>query len=165
MQTYVLSHNYLNDKNLKYRNNDESTEENLTLRLRSTEQKTTFRAENMTTLSGGWTLKEGAELNYMGYTDHERRLLSVGDWSVYRTHLGLVAYGASFSAAYTAPEERWSASVGVAGRRQYLFIAHVPSVGTAISARFFPLCFLTPLVDGSFGRLVSPITALHGVGL
>ena len=113
VQTYVLSHNYLNDKNLKYRNNDESTEENLTLRLRSTEQKTTFRAENMTTLPGGWTLKEGAELNYMDYTDHERRLLSVGDWSVYRTHLGLVAYGASFSAAYTAPEERWSASVGV----------------------------------------------------
>ena len=112
VQTYVLSHNYLNDKNLKYRNNDESTEENLTLRLRSTEQKTTFRAENMTTLSGGWTLKEGAELNYMDYTDRERRLLSVGDWSVYRTHLGLVAYGASFSAAYTAPEERWSASVG-----------------------------------------------------
>ena len=79
VQTYVLSHNYLNDKNLKYRNNDESTEENLTLRLRSTEQKTTFRAENMTTLPGGWTLKEGAELNYMDYTDHERRLLSVGD--------------------------------------------------------------------------------------
>ena len=26
VQTYVLSHNYLNDKNLKYRNNDESTE-------------------------------------------------------------------------------------------------------------------------------------------
>ena len=83
MQTYVLSHNYLNDKNLKYRNNDEGTEENLTLRLRSTEQKTTFRAENMTTLPGGWMLKEGAELNYMDYTDRERRLLSVGDWSAY----------------------------------------------------------------------------------
>lgn len=113
VQTYVLSHNYLNDKNLKYRGNDDSSEDNLMLRLRSTEQKTTFRAENMTSLSGGWTLKENLELNYMDYADRERRLLSVGDWSVYRTHLGIVAYGASFSAAYTAPEERWSASVGL----------------------------------------------------
>ena len=113
VQTYVLSHNYLNDKNLKYRGNDDSSEGNLMLRLRSTEQKTTFRAENMTSLSGGWTLKENLELNYLDYADRERRLLSVGDWSVYRTHLGIVAYGASFSAAYTAPEERWSASVGL----------------------------------------------------
>lgn len=113
VQTYVLSHNYLNDKNLKYRGNDDSSEDNLMLRLRSTEQKTTFRAENMTSLSGGWTLKENLELNYLDYADRERRLLSVGDWSVYRTHLGIVAYGASFSAAYTAPEERWSASVGL----------------------------------------------------
>ena len=113
VQTYVLSHNYLNDKNLKYRGNDDSSEGNLMLRLRSTEQKTTFRAENMTSLSGGWTLKENLELNYLDYADRERRLLSVGDWSVYRTRLGFVAYGASFSAAYTAPEERWSASVGL----------------------------------------------------
>ena len=113
VQTYVLSHNFLNDKNLKYRGNDESSEDNLTLRLRSTEQKTTFRAENMTTLPRGWTLKENAEVNYIDYADNERRLLALGDWSVYRTHLGLVSYGASVSAAYTAAEERWSASVGL----------------------------------------------------
>ena len=113
VQTYVLSHNFLNDKNLKYRGNDESSEDNLTLRLRSTEQKTTLRAENMTTLPRGWTLKESAEVNYIDYADNERRLLALGDWSVYRTHLGLVSYGASVSAAYTAAEERWSASVGL----------------------------------------------------
>lgn len=42
----ILSHNYLNNRNLKYRNNDDSSEDNLTLRLRSTEQKTTLRFEN-----------------------------------------------------------------------------------------------------------------------
>ena len=113
VQTYVLSHNFLNDRNLKYRDNNETSEENLTLRLRSTEQKTTFRAENLTTLSGGWTLKESAEVNYIDYADNERRLLALGDWSVYRTHLGLLSYGASFSASYTAAEERWSAAFGL----------------------------------------------------
>ena len=49
----------------------------------------------------------------MDYADNERRLLALGEWSAYRTHLGLVAYGASVSAAYTAPEERWSAAVGL----------------------------------------------------
>ena len=80
VQTYVLSHNFLNDKNLKYRGNDESSEDNLTLRLRSTEQKTTLRAENMTTLPRGWTLKESAEVNYIDYADNERRLLALGDF-------------------------------------------------------------------------------------
>jgi hypothetical protein len=42
VQTLTLSHNYLNNRNVKYLNNDESYEDNLTLRLRSVEQKTTF---------------------------------------------------------------------------------------------------------------------------
>ena len=46
VQSLILSHNYLNNRNLKYRNNDDSSEDNLTLRLRSTEQKTTLRFEN-----------------------------------------------------------------------------------------------------------------------
>ena len=33
VQTVTLSHTYLNNRNLKYRDNDDSSEENLTLRL------------------------------------------------------------------------------------------------------------------------------------
>ena len=51
VQTLTLSHNYLNNRNLKYRNNDDSSEDNLTLRLRSIEQKTTLRFENQTNLN------------------------------------------------------------------------------------------------------------------
>ena len=43
VQTVTLSHNYLNNRNLKYLRNDDSSEDNLTLRLRSVEQKTTLR--------------------------------------------------------------------------------------------------------------------------
>ena len=74
VQSLILSHNYLNNRNLKYRNNDDSSEDNLTLRLRSTEQKTTLRFENQTRL-GAWTLKEGAELNNSIYTNHSRQRL------------------------------------------------------------------------------------------
>ena len=54
-QSVALSHTYLNNRNLKYRNNDSSTEENLTLRLRSVEQKSTLRADNRSQL-GRWAL-------------------------------------------------------------------------------------------------------------
>ena len=58
VQTLSLSHNYLNNRNLKYRNNDASTEENLILRLRGVEQKSALRFENRT-YAGRWTLREG----------------------------------------------------------------------------------------------------------
>ncbi len=112
-QTYVLSHNYLNNKNLKYRNNDGSTEENLIFRLKSTEQKTTFRFENKTTWQGKWVLKSGAELNYLDYKNRERQLKQNGNKYVYQTDMGLVAYGASMAADYSEPEEKWSTSIGL----------------------------------------------------
>lgn len=112
-QTYVLSHNFLNNRNLKYRGNDESSEDNLTLRLRSTEQKSTFRVENRTALEGGWTLRESFEANYMGYRDRERRLLPSAAWAAYDTQLDLFGYGGSFTAAYASSDEKFSTSAGI----------------------------------------------------
>ena len=47
VQSVVVSHSYLNNRNTKYRQNDESIPENLMLRLRSTEQETKFRFETL----------------------------------------------------------------------------------------------------------------------
>ncbi len=112
-QTYVLSHNYLNNKNLKYKDNDESLDENLIFRLKSSEQKTTFRFENKYTPATGWTLKGGAELDYLSYTNRENRQLQDGCRALFHTNLGIVAYGASFAADYMSPERQWSASMGI----------------------------------------------------
>lgn len=112
-QTVVLSHNYLNNKNHKYRDNDESTEENLLYRLKSAEQKTTLRFENRTMWSGGWTLKEGGEVNYLSYGNNEQRRRMDDGQAFYRTDLGLVAYGASVAADYKDADDRWSASLGL----------------------------------------------------
>ena len=91
VQTVTLSHTYLNNRNLKYRDNDDSSEENLTLRLRSVEQKTTLRAENRSYL-GRWTVREGAELSYSSYTNRTFQRLFTDETllSDYRTRLGIV---------------------------------------------------------------------------
>ncbi len=115
VQSLILSHNYLNNRNLKYRNNDDSSEDNLTLRLRSTEQKTTLRFENQTRL-GAWTLKEGAELNNSIYTNHSRQRLygsHSGTLSIYETSLDIFGWGAFFSSNYTTADKRLALSAGI----------------------------------------------------
>lgn len=114
VQQLVLSHNYLNNRNLKYRNNDNSSEENLTLRLRSTEQKTSLRFENQTNL-GLWDLKTGAELTHSIYTNNSRQRIytDAGSMSVYETSLYIWGWGAFFTSNYTTPNKRFSMSAGV----------------------------------------------------
>ena len=50
VQSVVISHSYLNNRNTKYLNNDESSAKNLSLKLRSVEQETKFRIENASPL-------------------------------------------------------------------------------------------------------------------
>ena len=72
VQSIVLSQSYLNNRNVKYRDNDESSEENLTLRLGSIEQETKLRMENTSSWSV-WKVKAGFDLNYSRYKSNEYR--------------------------------------------------------------------------------------------
>ena len=114
VQTVTLSHTYLNNRNLKYRDNDDSSEENLTLRLRSVEQKTTLRAENRSYL-GRWTVREGAELSYSSYTNRTFQRLFTDETllSDYRTRLGIVGWGLFAGADYASEDKRFTASLGL----------------------------------------------------
>lgn len=114
VQTVTLSHNYLNNRNLKYRNNDSSTEENLNLRLRSVEQKTSLRAENRT-YAGRWSIREGLELTYSDYTNRtlQRLYADRSALSDYHTWLGIVGWGAFASAEYASADQRLTASAGL----------------------------------------------------
>lgn len=113
-QSVYISHNYLNNRNLKYRNNDGSSEDNLTLRLRSVEQKTMLRAENRSYLNQ-WTLREGVEGSYSQYTNHtlQRLYVEQSELSRYETDLGIWSWGFFVSADYTSPSKRFTSSVGV----------------------------------------------------
>lgn len=114
VQTVSLSHTYLNNRNLKYLDNDDSSEENLMLRLRAVEQKTTLRAENRTYL-GRWTLREGIETSYSQYNNHtlQRFYMESTQMLDYQTWLGTVGWGLFFGADYASADKRLTASVGL----------------------------------------------------
>ena len=114
VQTVTLSHNYLNNRNLKYLRNDSSSEDNLTLRLRSVEQKTTLRAENRSYL-GRWTVREGVEVNYSDYTNRtlQRLFTDRTQLSDYNTQLGIVGWGLFAGAEYASADKRFTASAGL----------------------------------------------------
>lgn len=114
VQSIVLSQSYLNNRNVKYRDNDESSEENLTLRLGSIEQETKLRMENTSSWSV-WKVKAGFDLNYSHYKSNEYRKVfanALREYDYY-TDLSLWRWGMFASVDYAAPNKSFTASMGV----------------------------------------------------
>lgn len=114
VQTIVLSQSYLNNRNIKYRNNDESSEDNLTLHLGSVEQETKLRMENTSSWSV-WKVKAGFDLNYSRYKSDEYRKIFADALREYKYHtdLALWRWGLFASIDYAAPDKSFTASIGV----------------------------------------------------
>lgn len=115
VQTVSLGYNYLANQNLKYRNNDDSSADNLTLDLSSHEQKVSLRAENRT-YGERWTFVEGVEAYYAKYDDNTfQRLYRSGGQVLLRqnTDLGIMGWGAFASARYKTTDERLTATLGL----------------------------------------------------
>ncbi len=113
-QRITLSHNYLNNREQKYLNNDDSTEDNLTLRLRGVEQKTTLRFENRTYLSQ-WSIRAGAEATYSTYDNNTIRASYTDTYNklFYTTDLGILGWGAFVNGDYTSPSSLTTISLGL----------------------------------------------------
>lgn len=114
VQSIVLSQSYLNNRNVKYRDNDESSEENLTLRLGSIELETKLRMENTSSWSV-WKVKAGFDLNYSRYKSNEYRKVFANALREYDYHtdLSLWRWGMFASVDYAAPDKSFTASMGV----------------------------------------------------
>lgn len=114
VQSVVISHSYLNNRNTKYLNNDESSAENLSLKLRSVEQETKFRIENASTF-GNWKVNLGANLDYSQYTNttFQRVYIDEGKTFDYHTYLGFWRWGLFGTISYATPDERFTTSLGV----------------------------------------------------
>lgn len=112
-QSLSLGHSYLNNRNIKYRNNDDTSEDYLTLRLKSIEQKTSLRFENKT-LMGNWTWVNSAELAYASYVNNSfnRVFREIPLISEYETSLGITMWGLSSSAVYESAAKNMTASFG-----------------------------------------------------
>lgn len=114
VQSVVVSYSYLNNRNTKYLNNDESSADNLSLKLRSVEQETKFRIENTSTL-GNWKINFGANLDYSQYTNttFQRVYIDEGRTFDYHTYLGMWRWGIFGTINYATTDERFTASLGV----------------------------------------------------
>lgn len=114
VQSVVVSHSYLNNRNTKYLNNDESSADNLSLKLRSVEQETKFRIKNTSTF-GNWKINFGANLDYSQYTNttFQRVYIDEGRTFDYHTYLGMWRWGIFGTINYATNDERFTASLGV----------------------------------------------------
>lgn len=116
IQTITLSHSYLNNRNTKYKGNDESSEDNLSLKLRSVEQGSKLRMEN-TSSFGVWKVNLGINLDYAQYknTSFQRIFQNNTKEFSYYTNIGMWQWGVFGSMTYESPDERLTASIGVRG--------------------------------------------------
>ena len=112
VQSAVVSH--LNNRNTKYRRNDESHPDNLMLRLRSTEQETKLRLENSTTFRN-WKINLGVNLDYSQYTNttFQRVYTNQPQTFDYHTYLGILRWGLFGTINYTSMDDRFTASLGL----------------------------------------------------
>ena len=114
VQSVIASHSYLNNRNTKYRQNDESNPDNLTLRLRSTEQNTQFRLENSSSFRN-WKVTVGANLDYSQYsnTTYQKVYTDHAQTFDYQTYLDIMRWGLFGTINYTSIDERFTASLGL----------------------------------------------------
>lgn len=111
-QTYSLSYSYLNNRNIKYIDNDESTEENVILESSGLEGKAQGRFENRSYLDA-WTVREGAEFYYRHYDTDVYRRMAGGQELDYYSGLCFVGWGVYASADYKAPSGKVNTSFGM----------------------------------------------------
>lgn len=110
----ILSRSQLNNRNTKYRDNDESSEQNLSLRYRSDEIETKFRTENTFRLPFV-RLQVGGNAEYAQYTNrtYQKQFTSVPTEIRYETDLGLWKWGLYATAIYESYHERFTAALGL----------------------------------------------------
>ena len=114
VQSVVASHSYLNNRNTKYQQNDESDPEHLMLRLRSTEQNTQLRLENSSSFRN-WKVTVGTSLDYSQYsnTPFQKVYTDRAQTFDYHTYLGIMRWGLFGTVNYTSIDERFTASLGL----------------------------------------------------
>ena len=103
VQSVIASHSYLNNRNTKYRQNDESNPDNLTLRL---ENSSSFR---------NWKVTVGANLDYSQYsnTTFQKVYTDHAQTFDYQTYLDIMRWGLFGTINYTSIDERFTASLGL----------------------------------------------------
>ena len=108
------SYSNLYNKNIKYMDNDHSTDENLILNLRSTEQKAIIRVEDRVTL-GQWDLLFGIKGSYTKYWSNslQKSYIKDAQTNVYTTKLPIFGGAVFFSGNYLSDNKRFTTKMGI----------------------------------------------------
>lgn len=112
VQSYSASYSYLNNRSIKYLDNDESVETNVTQKSSGLEGKAQMRFENRS-YYGAWTVREGADVNFRHYDADVYRLLGNGMPMDYGTRIRLFGWGLYASADYKSPRGKVNTSFGL----------------------------------------------------
>lgn len=110
----IVSRSQMNNKNIKYRDNDDSSPENLSLNYRSDEIENKLRSENTFRLPY-IRLQVGGNIEYAEYTNttHQKQFTTIPRSIDYATNLGLWKWGLYATAIYESNNERFTASLGI----------------------------------------------------
>ena len=110
----IVSRSQMNNKNIKYRDNDESSPANLTLNYRSDEIENKFRSENIFRLPY-IQLHVGGNIDYSEYTNNtfQKQFTTIPKEINYQTDLGIWKWGLYATAIYESVNERFTASLGL----------------------------------------------------
>lgn len=136
--TLVASRSYLDNRQEKYLNNDESSEDNKILDYVSTEAQNKLRYEYDIGL-GKYGVKFGAGLNYAVYTNQTQRkeyIDSIGDVDFqYNTDLDLLAYNFFVQANRSFIDGRLALSLGLRADANN-YSEEMANLGKQLSPRF-----------------------------
>lgn len=111
-QTLTFGYSYLNNRSIKYVDNNEESEEYLRLKSNGLEGKGSARFENRS-YYGTWTLREGVEMNWKHYDSNVYRMLSGGIPLNYSSSIGFMSGGLYFSAEFRSSDDRFTYSAGI----------------------------------------------------
>lgn len=110
----IISRSQTNNKNTKYKDNDESSADNLTLRYNSDEIENKLRSENTVRLPFV-QLNFGGNVDYAQYRNNTyQKIFTTNPYTIlYDTDLRLWKWGLYATAIYESYDERFTASLGL----------------------------------------------------
>lgn len=112
VQTYSLSYSYLNNRSVKYLDNDESSADNITMKGVGLDGNAQGRFENRS-YYGPWTVREGAQIGWRHYESSVYRMMMDGLPMDYDTNIGFLTWGIFTSADYKSPGGKVNTSFGL----------------------------------------------------
>ncbi len=110
--TVVVSSNYLNNTAQKYKDNDDSSEDNLLLNYKSSEAETKMRLEQ-TSRTNGYKINFGTGIEYAKYTTDTYQKLANDITLNYTSVLDMMKYSAFGQVSKNILNERMSVSFGL----------------------------------------------------